>query len=90
MSSTQVRIADGVLMHEEEGEAFLLHTGTGKYFGLNRSGVTIWRALEAGVDPVEALGQRWPDVPFESLQRDADALINHLVAAELVIRPAAD
>jgi hypothetical protein len=82
---TQVRIAEGVLIHEEEGEAFLLHTRTGRYFGLNKAGVTIWRALEAGRDPVAALGDRWPDVPLADRTRDADALISHLLAAELVI-----
>lgn len=81
----QVRIADGVLIHEEAGDAFLLHTGTGKYFGLNQTGVTIWRALEAGSDPVVALGDRWPDVPLEERRRDTEALIEHLLAAELVV-----
>ena len=77
-------------MHEEDGEAFLLHTATGRYFGLNRTGVTIWRALESGADPVDALGKRWPDVSVHDRQRDADALIDHLVRAELVVRPDAD
>lgn len=81
----QVRVADGVLIHEEDGEAFLLHTGTGRYFGLNRAGVTIWHALESGTDPVVALGDRWPDVPLEDRRRDAEALIEHLVAADLVV-----
>jgi hypothetical protein len=84
---TQVRIADGVLMHEEQGEAFLLHAGTGRYFGLNKAGVTIWRAIERGEDPVAALGERWPDVPVEDRTRDAGTLIAHLVAADLVVAP---
>ena len=82
---TQVRIVDGVLMHEQEGDAFLLHTATGRYFGLNRTGVAIWRALEEGADPVAALGERWPDVPVEDRRRDTEALINHLLEANLVI-----
>ena len=82
---TQLRVADGVLIHEEQGEAFLLHAGSGRYFGLNKAGVTIWRAIERGDDPVAALGERWPEVPLEARQRDADALIAHLVAADLVI-----
>ncbi len=89
MPMMQVRIADGVLIHEQEGEAFLLHTSSGKYFGLNKAGVTIWHALSAGEDPVAALGQRWPDVPIENRARDAEALIGHLLAAALVV-PAAD
>ena len=81
----QLRIVDGVLMHEEQGEAFLLHSGTGRYFGLNKAGVTIWRAIERGEDPVAALGDRWPDVPARGPQRDTEALIEHLIAAELVV-----
>ena len=81
----QVQIAEGILMQEQEGDAFLLHTATGRYFSLNRSGVTIWRALEAGDDPVEALGGRWPDVPLDVRRRDADALITRLLNAGLVV-----
>lgn len=80
-----MRIADGILMQEQEGEAFLLHTQTGRYFGLNRTGVAIWRAIEAGTDPVAALGERWPEVPEEVRQRDTDALIDRLYEAGLVI-----
>jgi hypothetical protein len=83
----QVRIADGILMHEEEGDAFLLHAGSGRYFSLNRTGVVIWRALEAGADPVDALGGQWPDIPPEVRRRDADALIARLLDAGLVVRP---
>jgi hypothetical protein len=79
-----VRIADGVLMHEQDGEAFLLHTDSGRYFGLNRTGVAIWRALESGDDPFEALGERWPDVPAEVRRRDVEGLLDRLRAAGLV------
>jgi coenzyme PQQ synthesis protein D (PqqD) len=81
----QVQIVDGVLMHEQEGDAFLLHTGTGRYFGLNRTGVAIWHALEKGTDPVAALGERWPEVPLEDRRRDTEALITHLLEAQLVV-----
>ena len=54
---------DDVILHEQEGEAFLLHVPTGKYFGLNRTGLVVWKALVAGEDPVAQLGARWPDVP---------------------------
>ena len=80
----QVEVADGILMQEQEGDAFLLHTATGRYFSLNRTGVTVWRALEAGADPVEALGERWPDVPIDVRRRDAEALIDRLLNAGLV------
>lgn len=71
-------------MQEQEGDAFLLHTGSGRYFSLNKTGVAVWKALEAGADPVEALGDRWPDIPVEVRRRDAQALIERLVNAGLV------
>lgn len=79
-----MRIADGILMHEEDGDAFLLHSGTGKYFGLNRTGVVVWRAIEAGSDPVAALGERWPDAPEADRRRDVEALVARLREAGLV------
>ena len=80
----QAQIAEGILMQEQEGDAFLLHTSSGRYFSLNRTGVAVWRALEAGQDPVDALGERWPDIPLEVRRRDAEALIARLKAAGLV------
>lgn len=71
-------------MQEQEGEAFLLHVESGRYFGLNRSGVVIWRALEQGADPVEALAQRWPDLPLDVRKRDAEALLARLAETGLV------
>lgn len=85
----QAQIAEGILMQEQDGDAFLLHTSSGRYFSLNRTGVAVWRALEAGNDPVEALGERWPDVPLEVRRRDADALLERLRAAGLIIDPSA-
>ena len=80
----QAQIAEGILMQEQEGDGFLLHTSSGRYFSLNRTGVAVWRALEAGQDPVDALGERWPDIPLEVRRRDAEALIARLKAAGLV------
>jgi hypothetical protein len=74
---------DDVVVREQEGDAFLLHVPTGRYFGLNRTGLVIWEALVAGADPVEALAGRWPDVPAAQRQADADTLIGALVDAGL-------
>jgi Coenzyme PQQ synthesis protein D (PqqD) len=76
--------ADEVILHEEAGEAFLLHVPSGRYFGLNESGLVIWKALQAGEDPVEELGRRWPDVSVEDRQADADGLVQELIGAGLV------
>lgn len=74
-----------VLYHEEAGEAFLLHVPTGEYFGLNQTGVIVWKALRDGLDPEEELARRWPDVPRDSLRGDAERLLETLKDAGLVV-----
>lgn len=76
--------ADEVILHEQEGEAFLLHVPTGRYFGLNETGLVVWKALAAGDDPAEELGRVWPNVSAEDRRADADSLVEALVGAGLV------
>ena len=79
-------VADDVILHEEEGEAFLLHVATGRYYGLNRSGLVIWHALVDGNDPMEQLTAAWPTRPADALRADADALVGQLLQAGLIRR----
>jgi hypothetical protein len=81
--------ADEVILHEQEGEAFLLHVPSGRYFGLNETGLVVWKALLAGKDPTEELGRRWPDVAVEERRADADVLLQALADAGLIERPPA-
>ena len=74
---------EDVILHEEKGEAFLLHVPTGRYFGLNRTGLVVWKALVAGEDPADELARRWPDVAAEARRADAAALIEALLGAGL-------
>ncbi len=76
--------AADVIVHEEGDDAFLLHVGSGRYFGLNRSGLIVWNALARGEEPVAALQQRWPERPAEVLRADAEALLAELLRAGLV------
>jgi hypothetical protein len=80
---------DGVILHEQEGDAFLLHVSSGRYFGLNRSGLVVWKALTEGRDPVEELGKRWPDVAADVHQADATALAEALLASGLAQKASA-
>lgn len=80
-----VKIAQDVFLQEEEGDAFLLHVATGKFFGLNRNGLVVWKALEGGKDPVEALGEQWPDRPTDERRQDVDRLLTSLRGAGLVL-----
>jgi hypothetical protein len=84
----RLRVADDVALKEEGGEAFLLHLPSGRYFGLNRTGLVIWEAIRTGADPVAALGERWPDVPEADREADAARLIDSLRKAELVVESA--
>jgi hypothetical protein len=81
--------ADEVILHEQEGEAFLLHVPSGRYFGLNEAGLVVWKALLAGKDPAEELGREWPGVALEERQADADGLLQALVDAGLIHGPPA-
>jgi hypothetical protein len=78
-----VRVVDEVLLHEEQGEAFLLHVPSGRYFGLNRSGVVVWSALRAGEDPVDAMQAEWPARDRAGLEADVKALLDALLTAGL-------
>jgi len=76
--------ADDILCHEESGEAFLLHVPSGRYFGLNATGLTVWQALTAGEDPVTALRRKWPDAAEHDCRADTQRLLASLSAAGLV------
>lgn len=76
--------AADVIVQEQEGEAFLLHVPTGRYFGLNRSGLVVWTALAEGRDPVDDLRERWPEVSPALHRADAAELIAALERAGLV------
>ncbi|HVV38244.1 MAG TPA: PqqD family protein [Acidimicrobiales bacterium] len=77
-------VADDVILHEEEGEAFLLHVASGRYFGLNKSGLVVWQAFADGADPIDRLTARWPERPADALRADAGALTEQLLQAGLI------
>lgn len=85
-----MRPADDVLVHREDGEAFLLHVGSGRYFGLNPTGLLVWEALVAGDDPVAAVRERWPSLDVATCAADVDALLRDLLDAGLVHRTGGD
>lgn len=73
-----------VVVQEQDGEAFLLHTGTGSYFGLNPSGLIAWNAVTAGEDPEAALRAAYPSTPADVIKADWDGLQADLVEADLL------
>ena len=47
---TPVRVNPEVLFQDLDGEAVLLHLGSGVYFGLDEVGARIWSLLAKGAD----------------------------------------
>jgi hypothetical protein len=76
--------SEEVVLREQGGDAFLLHVPSGRYFGLNRSGLVIWEALRVGKDPAGELANLWPDVPADKREGDVERLVAALLAAKLV------
>ena len=81
-------VAEGVAVAEDGGEAFLLHTPTGRYFRLNEAGLVAWNALAGGTEPLAALAIRYPSVAEAVLAADLASLLDGLAAAGLVHLPA--
>ncbi len=79
-----VATSEEVVLREQGGDAFLLHVPSGRYFGLNRSGLVIWEALRLGKDPADELASLWPDVPETKRRTDVERLVAALLAADLV------
>jgi hypothetical protein len=81
-----ISVPEDVLFREVEGEAVLLNTASGKYFGLDEVGTRMWTLLaEHGqVEPAyRALLEEY-DVAPEQLQQDLLDLVGKLVAHGLI------
>jgi hypothetical protein len=81
-----ISVPEDVLFREVEGEAVLLNTATGKYFGLDEVGTRMWTLLaEHGqVDSAyRALLEEY-DVAPEQLQKDLIDLVGKLVTHGLI------
>lgn len=81
-----VQIAEGVVSAEDGGEAFVLDTRSRHYYRLNPAGLTVWRALESGVEPLAALAERYPSITTDELARDVEGIMTRLLDAGLVQR----
>ena len=91
---TRVEVPEEVVFRELDGEAVLLHTVAGRYFGLDPVGTRMWTALCAGEtleSAADALVAEY-DVAPERLRRDLEEFVAALVEHELVsvARPAGE
>src|SRR3989454_12848211 len=74
-----------------DDEAIVINVVTGRYYDLEGSGALAWTMLTAGATPgevAEALAASF-DVDAATARRDVDALVERLVAEELIV-PAPD
>lgn len=84
--STKITRSEGVLSRVLEGEAVLLDTVGGAYFGLNAVGTRAWELIGPGTTRaalVDALLSEF-DVTREVLSRDVDSLLDGLAQRKLI------
>ena len=81
-------VPDAVITRELDGETILLNLDTGIYFGLDKVGTDVWRAILAAATLEEALGrvQSEHDVEPGVLRTDFVRLVDELLAKGLLQR----
>jgi Coenzyme PQQ synthesis protein D (PqqD) len=84
--ATRLQVPEAVLFREVGGEAVLLHTDTGKYFGLDPVGTRMWQVLaeEGSVEPACQRLLAEFDVEEEHLRRDLLELVEKLEDHQLL------
>ncbi len=87
MDSWLVADAAHVVHETLDGEAILIHLGSGTYYSLDGAGAEIWGALAAGVERGRLLSlatERYDHDPVE-LERSLGALLDELTREGLVL-----
>ena len=82
----RLRIPEGVLFRELDGEAVILHLHQGRYYGLDPVGTRIWElvAEDKGLGEIlESLLLEF-EVGRERLQEDLLELVEELLAEQLL------
>ena len=83
---TRVAVPETVLFRDLDGEAVLLATDSGRYFGLNEVGTRMWSLLRLHGD-VEAVCRALLaeyEVPEDRLREDLAQFVDTLAARGLV------
>jgi hypothetical protein len=86
----RLRIADNVIYRNLAGESVLLKLDTGTYFGLDAVGTRLWSLIvEHGstASAIDILLAEY-DVDERRLQKDAESLIDQLLANGLLVTDA--
>jgi hypothetical protein len=84
--ATHVTVPESVLFRDLDGEAVLLETMTGRYYGLNEAGTRMWSLLQLHGE-IEAVCRALVaeyDAPEERLREDLLRFVDTLAASGLV------
>jgi len=84
--TARITIPESVLFRDLDGEAVLLETVTGRYYGLNEVGTRMWSLLQVH-DEIEAVCRALVseyDAPEELLREDLLCFVDTLAASGLV------
>jgi hypothetical protein len=87
-AGTRLRISDGVVVRDLDGESVILDMDSGIYFGLDRIGTRVWQLIEqhGTLEEVVRIMQNEYDVDPQTLRADAEALVAALIEKRLVVR----
>lgn len=83
---SRVRVAEGVLFRELEGEAVLLNQQNGRYYGLNEVGTRMWACVTkfGQVEPaLRELAAEY-DAREERIRHDLFELLDDLASEKLL------
>src|SRR3954465_5350710 len=84
--TTRVTVPESVLFRDLDGEAVLLETGSGRYYGLDEVGTRMWSLLqihgETGAVCRALLAEY--DVPEDRLRADLEKFVETLAARGLL------
>jgi hypothetical protein len=78
--------APDVVFRDLQGEAVILHLGTGIYFGLDEVGTRAWQLIveHRPLAEVCALLAAEFDAPADRIERDITAFVDQLLAKDLL------
>src|SRR4030081_831155 len=85
--STRAVVPEAVITRELDGETILLNLETGMYFGLDKVGTDVWRAILSGATLGDALDlvQSEYDGQPAVLRTDFRRLVDELLAKGLLL-----
>jgi hypothetical protein len=84
--TTRITVPESVLFRDLDGEAVLLETGNGRYYGLNEVGTRMWNLIQLHGETeavCRALLAEY-DVPEDRLREDLLQLVDSLAARGLL------